>query len=147
MASLLELNGAAPQLQPKYRPIFMDRSFTGLFTQRAVVHDPADIYTSKFYGGRPDALWAGLNIELTNRLTLSRRPGLSPFTTNRSAGFMYPTLPNTAYAFQLIDGTIRLMVDTGSTGPSESDVLTSVIVAVGGENSPFKMTFFCGGAN
>src|ERR1700752_3999631 len=146
MASLLELNGAAPQLQPKYRPIFMDRSFTGLFTQRAVVHDPADIYTSKFYGGRPDALWAGLNIELTNRLTLSRRPGLSPFTTNGSAGFTYPTVPNTAYAFQLIDGTIRLMVDTGSTGPSESDVLTSVIGAAGGQTSVYNGTF-AGGAN
>lgn len=147
MASLLELNGAAPQLQPKYRPIFMDRYFTGLFTQRAVVHDPADIYTARFYGGRPDALWAGLNIELTNRLTLARRPGLSPFTTNGSAGFIYPTAPNTSYAFQLIDGSIRVMVDTGSTGPSESDVLTSVVGAAGGQTSVYHGTFTSGANN
>ena len=110
MASLLELNGGSPQKQPKYSPIFMDRSFTGLFTQRSVVHDPADIYTSKYYGGRPDALWAGANIELTNRLTLQRRPGLSNFTTTGASGFVYPTQPLTSYAFQLINGTIQVMV-------------------------------------
>lgn len=148
MASLLELNGAAPQLQPRYRPIFLDRSFTGLFTQRAVVHDPADIYTSKFYGGRPDALWAGLNIELTNRLTLSRRPGLSPFTATGAPGFVYPTVPNYSYAFQLIDGTIRVMVDTGSTGPSEQDVLTSVTgPSAGGTTSVYTGTFTSGANN
>lgn len=148
MASLLELNGAAPQLQPRYRPIFMDRSFTGLFTQRAVVHDPADIYTSKFYGGRPDALWAGLNIELTNRLTLSRRPGLSPFTTTGTPGFVYPTVPNDSYAFQLIDGTIRVMVDTGSTGPSEQDTLTAVTgPSAGGTTSVYTGTFASGANN
>ena len=147
MASLLELNGAAPQLQPKYRPIFMDRYFTGLFTQRAAVHDPADVYTARFYGGRPDALWAGLNIELTNRLTLARRPGLSPFTTNGSQGFIYPTVPNTAYSFHLIDGTIRVMVDTGSTGPSEQDTLTSVDTATASGTAVYHGTFTSGANN
>jgi hypothetical protein len=144
VASLLQLNGASPQKQPVYAPIFMDRSFTGLFTQRAVVHDPADIYTSKYYGGRPDALWAGLNIELTNRLTLSRRPGLSPFTTTGGAGFTYPTAPLTSYPFHLIDGTIRVMVDTAPTGPSESDVLTSVTA---GTATATYVGTFANGAN
>lgn len=132
MASLLELNGAGPQKQPRWAPIFMDRSFTGLFTQRAVVHDPADIYTSKYYGGRPDALWAGLNIELTNNLTLRRRFGLSAFTSNGSPGFSYITQPLTSYSFQLSDGTIRVIIDTSSTGPSISAALTSVATAVNG---------------
>lgn len=133
MASLLEISGAQPQKQPMYRAVFLDRSFTGLFTQRAALHDPADIYTSKFYGGRPDALWAGLNIELSNNLTLVRRPGLSTFNTTGGAGFAYPTVPQTAYAFQLIDGTIRVMIDTGTSGPSEQDVLTAVAASVGGQ--------------
>ncbi len=76
MTNLLQQNGAAPQKQSKYVPVFMDREFTGLFTQRSVLHDPADVVTAKYYGGRPDALWMGKNIELTNRLTLQRRPGL-----------------------------------------------------------------------
>jgi len=145
MASLLELNGGQPQKQPKWAPIFMDRSFTGLFTQRAPVHDPADIYTSKYYGGRPDALWMGLNLELTNRLTLQRRPGLSAFTTTGAAGFVYPTQPLTSYSFQLIDGTIRVIIDTASTGPSISDTLTSVATSVGG-NAVYTGTI-TGGAN
>ena len=68
MPNLIEQSGGGPQKQPKYVPIFIDRSFTGLFTQRSVLHDPADVVTSKFYGGRPDALWMGKNIELTDLL-------------------------------------------------------------------------------
>ena len=123
MATLLEMAGAGPQKQPKYAPIFMDRAFTGIFTQRSVLHDPSDIYTSKYYGGRPDALWAGKNIELTNRLTLQRRPGLVAFSVSP---FDYPTQPLRAYSFQLTDGTIRVMVDTQ---PTPSLVLTGAIPA------------------
>src|SRR5882724_668240 len=146
MASLLELNGGSPQKQPKYSPIFMDREFTGLYTQRSVLHDPADIYASKYYGGRPDALWAGANCELTNRLTIQRRPGLAPFTTTGIAGFVYPTQPLTGYSFQLINGTIRVIIDTASTGPSESDVLTSVAASVNG-HAVYTGTITSGASN
>lgn len=125
MASLIEQFGGPPQKQPKYAPIFLDRSFTGLFTQRAVLHDPADIVTARYYGGRPDALWAGRNIELTNRLTLQRRPGLVALGVSP---FNYPTPPDFAYSFQLINGTIRVIVDTT---PTPTLVLTSVDNAVG----------------
>lgn len=121
MANLLQQSGAAPQKQPKYAPIFIDRAFTGLYTQRNVLHDPSDVATSRFYGGRPDALWMGKNIELTNRLTLQRRPGLVPFSSD-----IYPTVPLRAFSFQLTDGTIRVIIDTGSTGSlSISSVTTS----------------------
>jgi hypothetical protein len=109
--NLLQQHGAQPQKQPKYVPVFIDRAFTGLYTQRAVLHDPSDIYTSRYYGGRPDALWMGLNIELTNRLTLQRRPGLTFFST-----FTYSTPPLRAFPFQLQDGTIRVIIDTGTSG-------------------------------
>src|SRR6266704_361846 len=125
MTNLLQQNGAAPQKQSKYVPVFMDREFTGLFTQRSVLHDPADVVTAKYYGGRPDALWMGKNIELTNRLTLQRRPGLNAFSTAT-----YPTVPNICYSFQLSDGTIRVIVDTGSTGTL---ALTSVGASSGGD--------------
>jgi hypothetical protein len=90
----------------------MDRAFTGLYTQRAVLHDPSDVYTARFYGGRPDALLGGRNIELTNRLTLQRRPGMSVF----GGGSLYPTTPDRAFSFQLSDGTIRVIIDTSSSG-------------------------------
>jgi hypothetical protein len=112
MGNLIEAHGGGPQKQPKYVPIFMDRAFTGLYTQRAVLHDPSDVYTARFYGGRPDALLTGRNVELTNRLTLQRRPGMSVF----GGGAVYPTAPNRAFSFQLSNGLIQVIIDTGSSG-------------------------------
>ena len=130
--------GSQPQKQPKYVPIFEDRMFTGLFTQRNPLHDSADVYTAKYYGGRPDALWAGSNVELTNELTLGRRPGLSAFSAAT-----YPTPPNDAYSFQLSDGTIRVIIDTESTA---SFVLTATANASGG-TTVYTGTITGGGSN
>ena len=136
MANLLEQHGGGPQKQPKYVPVFMDRSFTGLWTQRSVLHDPSDVYTARYYGGRPDALWQGLNVELTNNLTLRRRPGLTPFST-----FTYPLPPDRAYSFQLANGTIRVIVDTGASanfalttcdGPISALTLSAAAAATNG---------------
>lgn len=150
-----EQHGAQPQKQPKFVPIFIDRQFTGEYTQRNVLHDPSDFVTSKFYGGRPDALWMGKNIELTNRLTLQRRPGLSEFST-----VTYPTPPDRAFSFQLINGTIQVIIDTT---PTALFTVTSVDNAIGATsvyhgsfpggdaNSYVGMSFliagFAGGAN
>jgi len=147
MSTPFEQNGGGPQKQPKYVPIFLDRSFTGIFTQRSVLHDPADIFTAKYYGGRPDAIWMGSNIELTNRLTLQRRPGLTQFcTAPATEGFHYPVAPDRAYSFQLTDGSIRVIVDTTSTpnfvltavaAPAAPLVLTGSSGESGGANTYF----------
>lgn len=112
MASPLEQGGSTPQKQPKYGIIFEDRMFTGLITQRAVLHDPSSVYESRYTGGRPDALLSGRNVELTNNLTLQRRPGMVQF----GGGSAYPTAPDRAFSFQLADGTIRVIIDTQSSG-------------------------------
>lgn len=142
MTTLLEASGGGPQKQPKYVPIFEDRMFTGLYTQRAVLHDPSDVYTSRFYGGRPDALLGGRNVELTNRLTLQRRPGMVPFA-NSGNGVIYSTPPNRAFSFQLSDGTIRVIIDTGSSG---SLAITSANNA-SGSTTVYNGTFPGGNAN
>jgi hypothetical protein len=141
MTTLLEANGGSPQKQPKYVPIFMDRAFTGLYTQRAVLHDPSDVYTARFYGGRPDALLAGRNVELTNRLTLQRRPGMVPFGTG--GGALYPTAPDRAFSFQVSDGSIQVIIDTGSSGPL---AVTSANNASGG-TTVYNGTFPGGASN
>jgi|SRR5579859_1074772 len=145
MPNLIESHGGAPQKQPKYVPIFMDRAFTGLYTQRAVLHDPSDLITSKYYGGRPDALLGGRNIELTNRLTLQRRPGLVSFRTNPGAGpgAPYATAPDRAFSFQLSDGTIQVIIDTGSSGAL---AITSCANASAG-NTVYTGVFPGGGSN
>jgi hypothetical protein len=142
VTTLLEANGGGPQKQPKYVPIFMDRAFTGLYTQRSVLHDPSDVYTARFYGGRPDALLGGLNIELTNRLTLQRRPGMVPFA-NSGNGVAYATAPDRAFSFQLSDGTIRVIVDTSSSGLL---AITSVANASAGTTT-YTGTFPGGASN
>jgi hypothetical protein len=121
--TLLQLHGAAPQKQPKNTPIFFSKVFTGLFTNRAALHTPSDVLTERYYGGRPDALLAGKNVELTNRLTLARRPGLTLFSSA-----VYPTAPLSAYSFHLTDGTIQVIVDCGTTGQLQ---VTSVDNAIG----------------
>lgn len=138
MANILEQHGAQPQHQPKYVPIFIDRAFTGLYTQRSFLHDPSDLATARFYGGRPDALWQGSNVELTNRLTLQRRPGLTAFSSAT-----YPTVVDRTFAFQLNNGTIQVIVDTGSTG---SLVLSAVAASVG-TTAVYTGTFPGGGSN
>jgi len=143
MTTLLEANGGGPQKQPKYVPIFMDRAFTGLYTQRAVLHDPSDVYTARFYGGRPDALLTGRNVELTNRLTLQRRPGMVPFRTSPGEGAAYATAPDRAFSFQLSDGTIRVIIDTSSSG---SLAVTSVDNASAG-TTVYHGTFPGGASN
>lgn len=107
MQNLLLQNGAQPQKQPKYVPLFVERFFTGLYTQRSALRDPSDLATAHFYGGRQDVLWQGNNIELTNRLTLQRRPGLTPFSMA-----MYSTPPDRAFSFELTNGTIQVIIDT-----------------------------------
>lgn len=138
MPSLFEQNGGSPQKQPKYVPIFMDRSFTGLFTQRNVLHDPADVVTAKYYGGRPDALWQGKNIELTNRLTLQRRPGLNAFSSA-----LYSSSPNRFFSFPLSNGTIEVIVDTGSTGNLSGTAISSPSAGI----ATLTGTFPFGGSN
>jgi hypothetical protein len=135
--TLLQMHGAMPQKQPKNTPVFFSRVFTGLFTNRAALHTPADVITERYYGGRPDALLEGRNVELTNRLTLARRPGLSLFSSA-----VYPTAPLSAYSFHLADGTIRVIVDCGTTGQLS---VTSVNAASG--NTTVYNGSFGSGAN
>jgi hypothetical protein len=137
--NLLQTAGAQPNKQPKYVPIFMDRTFTGIWTQRSVLHDPSDIATAHFYGGRPDALWSGSNVELTNDLTLKRRPGLSAFSTA-----LYPTPPSRAFSFELTNGTIQVIVDTG-TSPTFN--LSAVDMISGTAFYHFTTPQTCGSGN
>ena len=109
MADRLGEAGAQPARQPHYAPIFVAASLTGIFTQRHVFHDPSNVVTARFYGGRPDTLWDGLNVELSNELTLIRRFGCSEFS-----GTTYPQPPTCGFSFELDDGSIQLLIDTPS---------------------------------
>jgi len=72
----LRQNGAQPQKQPKYAPLYTGRLFNGLYTNRSPLRDASIQANYTRYGfNSNDALIAGANVEITNRLTLARRPG------------------------------------------------------------------------
>jgi hypothetical protein len=100
---------APPQKQPKYASLFVAATLTGLWTQRHVFHDPSNVVTARFYGGRQDVLWDGLNVELSNELTLIRRFGTTTFS-----GTTYPTAPDKAFSFELSSGAVQVIIDTAT---------------------------------
>jgi len=76
MPNALQINGAQPEKPVKATPLYVGRNTTGLWTNRSPLRDAATGRISeKYYGPSGDAMIAGSNVEVTNRLTLSRRPG------------------------------------------------------------------------
>jgi hypothetical protein len=76
MSNALQAGGAQPDKQTRFAPLYTGRFFSGIWTNRSPLRDAASTrIEEKFYGPRGDALIAGSNVEITNRLTLGRRPG------------------------------------------------------------------------
>lgn len=98
-----------------YAAIHTNRFFTGLWTQRSPLRDAATPYLyEKFYSGsRYDSLIGGVNMELTSRLTLKRRPGHSQYNS-----FSFAPV-NRGYEFRTLNSSgqqvIRVMLDTAAT--------------------------------
>lgn len=107
MTGLLESAGAQARNPSRGKPIHVARMETGLFTNRSALHDPAQFVISKFYGGYVDALIDGSNMEVSNALTLIRRPGLSQWSNQT-----VPNPPNWFYDWRKLDTTISVVVDT-----------------------------------
>lgn len=113
--------GTQSQKPPRYAPLFTNRFFTGLWTQRSPLRDAAtQLDQERYYGARYDSIWDGRNVEITNRLTLARRPGLSVYNSES-----FPPILQFYDFKQIVSGnqTIRVIVDTedvvyDATGPS-----------------------------
>src|SRR5271170_6478752 len=105
--SLLQQNGAQPAKQPKWVPIHIARAQAGLITNRNALHDPSIGIYGKFYGGQPDVLLAGSNIEISPQQTWKHRPGTSLFAT-------LPSTCLTCYPFFNTNGSITLYMDTAT---------------------------------
>lgn len=109
MPNLLGLAGAQPQKQTRFAPIYTGRWSSGIWTNRSPLRDAATTrIVEKFYGAAGDALIAGSNVEITNKLTLARRPGNSVYDAN---GY---TAVDRFYDFRLFNQTdeeINVMID------------------------------------
>ena len=83
MSNYLGLQGAQTQKQVRFAPIYTERFYSGLWTNRSPLRDATTTrIVEKFYGQAGDAFISGLNTEVTTKLTLARRPGTSVFDSN-----------------------------------------------------------------
>jgi hypothetical protein len=109
MADLLQIAGAqgAPS---DFAPLHINRMVTGYWTNTNPLRDAAtSMFIEKFYGGRQDRIGAGVNTELSTRLTLRRRPGTSVYNSQ-----MFPGI-NRFYGWNTFDTegeAVRVMADT-----------------------------------
>lgn len=113
MPNPFQLSGAQPAKPSRKAPLYeAPRWTTGLWTNRSPIRDAASTrLEEKFYGPRGDAFLGGENLELSPRLTVTRRPGNSVWNTNNWTGI------NSFYEFRLFNANeeqIKTMVDTST---------------------------------
>jgi len=115
MPNLLQLSGAQTTKQTRFASIYTGRWSSGLWTNRSPLRDANTTrLVEKFYGPAGDALIDGLNTEVTNRLTLARRPGNVLFSDTWDAVNLFYEF----HAYHTLDPQvipqehIHIMVDT-----------------------------------
>jgi hypothetical protein len=122
----LAINGGQAQKQTRFSSIFTSRFFSGLWTNRSPLRDATTSRAvEKYYGQNGDALIAGLNTEITSKLTLARRPGTSVFDGNSYTGV------DRFYEFRLFNATteqINVMVDQANALYSVYNSVKSLVL-------------------
>jgi hypothetical protein len=113
MPNPLQVAGAQPPRPSRKSALYQGaRWTTGLWSNRAAIRDAASTrLEEKFYGPRGDAFLGGENLELSQRLTVVRRPGNSVWNSNTWSNI------NGFYEFRLFNANteqIKTMVDTKS---------------------------------
>jgi hypothetical protein len=89
--SQIAANGGQPQKPAKYAPIFQGSFFNGINTNRSPLRAASASHWYQRYGDMSgDALIAGSNIEVSNRLTLIRRPGNPKYDTTVAHTYNHP---------------------------------------------------------
>lgn len=108
---ILKLAGAQEPSPDKFTSLATIRFIGGLQTQRSPFAGIDTRSGIKFYGGKPDAIIAGQNAEISNRLTLTRRPGLIAYGVSN--------IPSPVFFFDWQLATtqdIILVIDTALPG-------------------------------
>src|SRR5437660_5572119 len=112
MANIIQAAGGASE-PTSFAPLFTNRIFTGLWTNRSLLRDAAtNDYQERAGLSRQDSLCDGLNVEITTKLTLRRRTGTSIYNASNVPAIKRFYSFNT---FTLTDEVIRVMGDTAAT--------------------------------
>jgi len=114
MPNPFQISGAQPPRPTRKAPLYQGaRWSSGLWSNRSAIRDAASTrLEEKFYGPRGDAFLGGQNLEISQRLTVIRRPGNSVWNTNNWVNV------NGFYEYRLFNADteeIKTMVDTQTT--------------------------------
>ena len=106
MPNQLQVAGAA--LPPSdFAPLHVNRMTTGMWPNTNPLRDASTTgYVEKNYGGKGDSIYGGQNCEISQRLTLIRRPGCKIYNSQ-----IFPAI-NRFYGwntFTLTDEAVRVM--------------------------------------
>lgn len=118
---LMEISGAQKEPAIKYTSLATIKFIGGLQSQRSYFASIDTRYNSKFLGGKPDALIAGSNVEVSNRLTLQRRPGVVQYGT--------PTLPKPIAFYEWRTAAQAVPNERNLTGGAASNITLMVDTA------------------
>lgn len=123
--NLLETAGSRDNKENRWAPIFTNRFFMGMWTNRNTLRAPTGIIYENYYKiGGTDALLGGTNVEVSNRLTLIRRPGCTAGLSGILTSANVPDVIDSFYSFHEIGGAIRVFADT----PTAPYLITSSAV-------------------
>lgn len=113
MATILQAAGSHADHESGWAVIFSNRFFLGLVTNRNPLRSPVGVIYEQYYKlGGTDALIGGTNVEISNRLTVCRRPGNTAGLSTFISSANVPDTPDSFYSFHEIGGTIRVFADT-----------------------------------
>jgi hypothetical protein len=118
--------GAQPSKPVRFAPIWSEYFSVGYFSNRNPLRDGVSSrIAAKYYGTHNDAMIAGSNVEISNRLTVIRRPGNSVYNSATFSSI------DCFYEFRLFTTNvevIKVMADTATalydgTGPSTQNLV------------------------
>lgn len=111
----LQAAGAHADRDTRWAPIFTNRFFLGLWTNRNPLRAPTGVIYENYYRlGGTDALIAGTNVEISNRLTICRRPGHTAGLAGILSSGNVPDIPLSFIPFHELTGDIHVFDDTAS---------------------------------
>jgi hypothetical protein len=115
MSTSLQAAGAHAEKDTRWAPIFTNRFFLGLVTNRNPLRSPVGVIYEQYYHlGGTDALIGGVNVEISPRLTIARRPGNTAGLSTFISSANIPDVPDSFFSFHEIGGNIRVIADTPS---------------------------------
>lgn len=125
---------------PRLTPIYINRWISGWVTQRNIMVSPGGRVDQRYYGGRPDTLIAGSNMEISSFGTLKRSPGFSAFTTAT-----FPSAILSGYDwFQISDAGVTTLINLTSTAGFVYTVTPSGKTQIFAKTAGAGQTFFQG---